>query len=142
MAENFATGRCLCGQVQWAAAAAPIRMVQCHCKDCQRFTGTGHISNAIFNAADVTVTGETAQHATTTDSGNTATRHFCPTCGSRVFGFTTLRPGCISIMVGTADDHSWFEPQAIVYAKRRPAWDLTRQDIPNFDEMPPAKPQV
>lgn len=142
MAEVFAEGRCLCGQVSWVARARPVRMAQCHCKDCQRFSGTGHISNAMFRQDDVTVSGETSQHSVETDSGNTATRHFCSTCGSRVFGFTTLRPGIIGIMAGTADDNSWFEPEAVVYTKRRPAWDITREDIPNFEAMPPTQPRA
>jgi len=46
-----------------------------------------------------------------------------------------------SVPVGCLDDHSWYEPGAVVYTKRREAWDVTRTDIPNFDEMPPPPPE-
>ena len=49
--KPFATGRCQCGAVSFTVAAAPVTMGQCHCKDCQRVTGTGHISLARFNRA-------------------------------------------------------------------------------------------
>ena len=46
--KPFATGQCQCGAVSFTIAAPPVTMGQCHCKDCQRVTGTGHISLARF----------------------------------------------------------------------------------------------
>ena len=135
--EPFATGHCLCGAVSYTINAEPVRMAQCHCKDCQRASGTGHMSLAFFNRDDVEMSGETASFGATADSGNTNTRHFCPTCGSRVYGENSARPGLIGIAVGCADDNEWFATQAVVYAKRRPGWDVTSEDVPNFEAMPP-----
>ncbi len=47
--DKFATGYCLCGEVQFTISSAPLRMGQCHCDDCRRSTGTGHGYN---NAAE------------------------------------------------------------------------------------------
>ena len=33
--QPFATGRCLCGAVQFTISAEPLGTGQCHCKDCQ-----------------------------------------------------------------------------------------------------------
>ncbi len=137
------TGGCLCGAVRFTVKGAPIRMAQCHCLDCQRASGTGHMSNAIFNAADVDVTGETASYASTADSGNTLTRHFCPTCGGCVFLFSQARPGMIVMAAGAFDDSRWFEPQIVLFTKRRPHWDLTTEGVPNFEAgPPPPKPKA
>jgi len=57
-AKPFGTGRCLCGAITFTVAAVPVTMGQCHCKDCQRATGTGHISNARFRCEDVSVSGD------------------------------------------------------------------------------------
>ncbi len=138
--EPFATGRCLCGAVSYTISANPIRMAQCHCKDCQRRSGTGHASNAFFKADDVRIEGPVKGFAVTADSGNIVTWHFCPTCGSRIYAENSARPGVIGIAVGSADDHDWFEPQSVLYAKRRPKWDVTSTAIPNFDTMPPVPP--
>ena len=140
--SKSATGHCLCGAVSYKINAdEPLRMAQCHCKDCQRASGTGHMSLAFFKADDVDIKGETASFSVTADSGNINTRHFCPKCGSRVYGENSARPGMVGIAVGCVDDNNWFKPGAIVYAKDRPVWDQTVGDIPNFEAMPPPPPQ-
>lgn len=136
--EIQASGQCLCGKVDVKIDAVPFRMAQCHCRDCQKISGGGHMSLAFFSEEGVTITGETASYASTTDSGNTTTRHFCSTCGSRISGVNTVRPGVIGIPIGILDQRDWFAPQAIVYCKNRDEWDKTRDDIPNFDAMPQA----
>jgi hypothetical protein len=138
--QPFATGRCLCGAVTYTINSAPVRMAHCHCKDCQRSSGTGHMPLAFFNQDGVAIRGETTSFAATADSGNVATRHFCPICGSRVFSTNSGRPGIVGFAVGCADDNSWFSPAAVVYSKRRQEWDSTPEDIPNFEQMPPPPP--
>jgi hypothetical protein len=122
--DPFAKGHCVCGAVSYTIYSKPIRMAQCHCKDCQRASGTGHTSLAFFKQDDV-------------DSGNINTKHFCPTCGSRVYGENSGRPGVVGIAVGCLDKNDWFSPQAVVYTKGRAAWDKTPEDVPNFERMPP-----
>ena len=90
--EVEASGQCLCGGVRVAVKGTPVRMAQCHCRHCQRASGAGHASNAIFHAADVTITGETKSYTVTADSGNDYTRHFCPACGGRAFATTDTVP--------------------------------------------------
>ena len=124
-----ANGRCLCGAVTVAVSGAPLRMAQCHCVDCQRITGTGHATNALFASSDVTIAGDTNSFAVVADSGNTATRHFCPKCGSRVFGVNSARPGVINLPVGVFEDSSWFKPQLALYNKRRQVWDAFDPDL-------------
>ena len=77
MVETFpVSGQCLCGAIRKTAKAAPFRMAQCHCRDCQRVSGTGQTTNALFNEADVETLGETKGFAVTSDSGSTLTRYF------------------------------------------------------------------
>lgn len=135
--KPFATGRCLCGAVTFTVNAAPLAMGQCHCKDCQQSSGTGHMSLAFFKKADVEVKGALASYGAKADSGNINTRHFCPTCGSRIYGDNSARSHLMGISAGVFDDHSWFTPQRIVYAKDKPAWDMMATDITTFDMMPP-----
>jgi len=137
--EPFATGQCLCGAVRFVANAKPVRMAQCHCRDCQRVSGAGHTSNALLEAASVEVSGHTASYAVTADSGNTLTRHFCPTCGSRIFALNTRRPGMIILAAGTFDDSSWFKPQAALYTRSRHDWDTAAEGVPQFETMPPPR---
>jgi hypothetical protein len=52
------TGRCLCGAVTYSINGQPLGMGQCHCKDCQRASGTGHMSLARFKKDDVAINGK------------------------------------------------------------------------------------
>ncbi|MDA8012284.1 MAG: GFA family protein [Gammaproteobacteria bacterium] len=133
----FAAGSCRCGAVTVTVRDKPKRMVQCHCTDCQKVTGTGHAANAFFAESAVEISGETASYSVTADSGNTVTRHFCPTCGNRMFHHNTGRPGIVTLPAGCFENSDWFAPQIVVYTRNRPAWDLTTNEVPNFEEMPP-----
>ncbi len=136
--KQFASGKCLCGKVNYTIKEEPLKMAQCHCLDCQRSSGTGHLSLAFFSKDKVSIEGETSSFTTQADDGPEITRHFCPDCGSRLYGTNNVNTGLISISVGCLDDHSWFTPQAIVYNKRKPAWDCMDTSLPTFEEMPPA----
>ncbi len=93
---------------------------------------------AFFNEDDVDISGETSEYGAQADSGNTNIRIFCPTCGSRVFGRNSGRPGVISLSVGSADNSDWYKPAAAVYDSCRQPWDQELPDAPKFDAMPPA----
>lgn len=136
--KYFATGQCLCGDVKYTIASAPIRMGQCHCDDCRRSSGTGHASNAFFKKEDVNIEGETSSYDSTTDTGSTITRHFCPKCGSRLYGFNSVAKNMIGIAVGTINESQWFKADFIVYNKSKPKWDCMDANIPVFEEMPPS----
>ena len=135
--EYFASGSCLCGKVKYTISSPPVRMGQCHCDDCRKSTGTGHASNAFFEKDNVDIEGETHSYDSITDTKSIITRHFCPECGSRMFGVSNIFTNIIGIAVGTLEDSSWFKADAIVYNKRKPKWDIMDKDIPTFEEMPP-----
>lgn len=139
--QYFATGQCLCGDVKYTIFSAPVRMGQCHCDHCRRLTGTGHSSNAFFAKDAVRIEGETSRYDSIADTGAVITRHFCPNCGSRLFGTSNVNTNIISVSAGTLDDSSWFKPNAIVYNKRKPTWDFMDESIPAFEEMLPAQPR-
>ena len=136
--KPFATGRCLCGKVSYSIASEPLRMAQCHCDYCQHSSGTGHMSIAFFPKDAITIQGKTSSYTTDSDTNAEITRHFCPECGSRLFGTNNAITTMMGIAVGCIDDNSWFKPEAIVYNKRKPEWDFMDESLPTFDAMPPA----
>ena len=140
MSDTLTTGQCLCGNVTYTLTGQPIQMAQCHCKDCQRASGTGHGALAFFAEEQINVTGEVSSYGVTADSGNTNTRYFCPNCGGRLFGSNSAKPGVRGVAIGSADNTDWFSPRAVVYCKDRAAWDVTSTEVPNFDAMPPPPP--
>ena len=139
--KPFATGSCLCGKVSLKAAVKPLLMGQCHCTDCQKSSGTGHMSLAFFPKETVSIEGETSAYTAVADNGAEVTRHFCPDCGSRLFGTNTVLKTVMGVAVGCLDEHEWFKADRIVYHKRKPVWDFMDETIPVYDEMPPMPPK-
>ena len=132
------TGGCLCGAVRYEARGAPLWSGFCHCRDCQRITGTGHSCYRGFPREAVTVQGETRGYGVTADSGHVSVRRFCPTCGSHIFGEAGNAPGTISIYAGTLDDPSLFKPANAVFVRSRPEWDRMPGGLPEFAALPGA----
>ncbi len=131
------TGACHCGAVTYQTSSDPVRMAQCHCNACRRITGTGHNVQAFFKSDQVEIKGKTSTHDSTSDKGNKRTRHFCTTCGSRLFSENAATPQIIGIAVGSFDDSSWFKPQAILYTSEQSEWDSIDPEIKSFKKMPP-----
>src|SRR3712207_6376462 len=126
MTSRF-SGRCLCGGVTYECTAAPIVMGNCHCRDCQRATGSAYAPGLLVPRSAVVIHGEVRYFEVIGDSGYTLSRGFCPTCGSRLFGGGTRSPQLISIMAGTLDDPTWFRPQADIYVSSAQPWDVMNQ---------------
>ena len=103
-------GGCLCGQVRVTARGQPLRVGICHCLDCRKHHGALFGASAIFRADAVTVTGETREHKG---------RHFCPICGSSVFG----RSGDeVEVNLGALDHPDQFQPTYELWMVRRESW--------------------
>jgi len=104
------TGGCLCGDVRLVATGRPYRVGICHCLDCRRHHGALFHASAIFPQEAVTITGETREFAG---------RHFCPRCGSSVFG----RSGDeVEVNLGALDAPDQFKPTYELWTVRREAW--------------------
>jgi hypothetical protein len=57
------TGGCLCGAVRYQVVGIPLFAVLCHCRDCQRASGTGHVPVMGMPKSSFTVQGETKSYA-------------------------------------------------------------------------------
>ena len=134
------TGRCLCGDCSYTIEGEPVVVAHCHCIDCQRLSGAGHTTGAMFSEAGVTLFGAPAKFALTSDAGNTVTRLFCGTCGSPLFGKNTGMPGFMTVSLGTLDTPDALKPQVAVFARTRRQWDVMDPSVATFDAQPSWKP--
>jgi len=74
-------GGCACGQMRYRLLSAPMFVHCCHCKDCQRQSGTGFALNALIEADRVLLLqGETRLVPLPTDSGRPHDVARCPAC--------------------------------------------------------------
>jgi hypothetical protein len=126
-------GGCACGRLRYRMRSAPMFVHCCHCKDCQRQTGTGFVLNALIEADRVeALSGEARPFAMPTDSGRPHTVFRCPNCGTAVWseygGLTALR----FVRVGTLDDPQALPPDVHIYVRSKLPWITLPGDVPAF----------
>lgn len=138
IAGELYTGGCACGAIRFQIAGEPVFQNECHCRDCQRQSGTGHGSYLSFPRVGVTQTGTAARYDIVADSGHVKTRAFCPTCGSPVFITWSHMPDVFTVHAASLDDPARYRPQAVTYAVRAWPWDRVDEALPKFERMPPA----
>ncbi len=107
--DRFTAG-CLCGQVRVEATGAPYRVGLCHCLDCRKHHGALFHASAIFPESAVEIEGETRAYRG---------RHFCPNCGSSVFGRTADE---IELNLGALDAPNQLTPTYELWTIRRESW--------------------
>ena len=128
-------GGCMCGNIRYECSAEPIIMGNCHCRDCQRSTGTAYAAAILVPSDAVSISGDVKYYDVTGDSGATNGRGFCPNCGSRLFSKPPIAK-FMGIYAGSLDDPSWFQPGMDFYTASAQPWDYLNPDLPKFAKMP------
>lgn len=136
MTQPF-TGGCACGAVRFEVRGEPADMNHCHCRLCQRGSGTGHGSHLTFVDAEVTLTGEARHWIATGELGTRKSRAFCPTCGTPAYMTFPDMPGVFVVYAGTLDEPERFAPQFVMWVSMAQAWDSADAGIPAFEKMRP-----
>ena len=99
------TGSCLCGAIRYELNIPITELRACHCKDCQKASGTGGTVNAMILSSALRITQGTPKRFTKkADSGRTLHRFFCGDCGSPLFSRREVLPEITSLRIGTLDN--------------------------------------
>ena len=111
MSEIDQRGRCLCGEIEYAVSDAPIHTTICHCKMCQRSTGSAYLLEPIFYIGDFKVTKGTPKTYThVSDESDLALYvNFCAECGTKLYQTFERFPEALGVFGGTFDDPDWIE---------------------------------
>ncbi len=133
MARRIAT--CACGQLRIAVEGEPLGVGLCHCRACQRRTGSVFAALASF-AAPFEVSGVATEYVRVGDRGARFTFRFCPVCGTTVFHTEDGESDRVSVAIGAFADPAFPAPQVSVYDSRRHAWVQLPPGTRAFDEDP------
>jgi len=108
-----ATGQCLCGAVKYEITIPekPLYSGLCHCKDCQRYTGTAFASSLMVSKSDVT-------------------------CGSNVLCRSSDWDDQYVMSAGTLDDVSVYKPQINIFTRSAHAHALDAGKLHQFEGFP------
>ncbi len=96
--------------------------VLCHCRDCQRRSGSPFGTIAYYPAGAVSLAGQAREFTRPTDQGNRFTTGFCPECGSTVYAKATKYPALIGVTVGCIANPDFPAPARSVFEEHRHAW--------------------
>ena len=130
------TGGCLCGAVRYTAEADPTSATICHCRDCQKFTGSAFAALVRAHRDNLTIEGTLKTFSSLGGSGNAILRHFCPECGSSIAEEPGTRPGVIILNVGTFDDPAVAQPGREIFRDDGLPWIEVHGDIPRTAKRP------
>jgi hypothetical protein len=131
-----ATGGCLCGAVRYECSADPLFAANCHCRDCQRFSGAPFTANIGVPADALKITGNVTYYERQADSGSMISRGFCPKCGSRVVSKLAANPAMVVIPATTLDDPSIYKPAMDIFTSSAQPWDQLSPATAKFPKMP------
>jgi hypothetical protein len=132
------SGGCACGAIRYQSTAEPVLMLHCHCRDCQRSSGSPFASFVVVPAeAFKLVQGTPSFYATSSEAGGKTRRGFCPECGSPVYGKPDAVPHIVAIRAGSLDDPSWFGPQMDVWTSDAHPWNQLDPALAKFEKYPP-----
>jgi hypothetical protein len=120
---------------------APRLAYACHCRDCQRLTGSA-FSMGLVVAAEAfrLLQGEVLSYRRTTDRGRVATRWVCSGCGTWVTGGPrpgTAPPGTLVVVrAGTLDDTAWVRPRVHFWTSRAQPWVVLPEGDRRYETQP------
>lgn len=116
-------GGCNCGAVRYRVEGDPMVVAQCHCRNCQRQSGSAFSVNLLVKHGNLTTTGELTTYVDKdTLSGAPISRMFCGICGSPILSAFSNGSGMVVVKAGTLDDPTPFAPSVSVWASRVLPW--------------------
>ena len=116
------TARCHCGALLVIATGEPERVYLCHCKACQRRTGTAFHFGATYLKNRVRLEGTRKIYERGADSGYSIRFHFCPNCGSNMYWEGDRNPAVCGVAVGAFDEQSFPSPSDSIWEESIHPW--------------------
>jgi hypothetical protein len=133
MSERAAS--CRCGRLRATVTGEPVRVSVCHCLNCKKRSGSAFAVQARWPRDQVDIEGPSKTFVIVADSGNRATFHFCPECGSDVYyeidgKFDDKFNDLVAIPLGAFDDPYFGAPAYSVWESRKHDWvEIVGPDI-------------
>lgn len=137
MSENGLTGSCECGWIQYELLDKPMIVQACHCRDCQKQSGSAFSVNLWMEASNIRVTGKgqgPAYYPSRGGSGKAHDIYFCDRCGTTMWSHYHAAPGKnFFVKAGTLDDPAQFKPDVHVHTRWKLPWVELDPAIPSFE---------
>jgi hypothetical protein len=131
------TGGCLCGEVRFEIDEPLIGAEYCHCKRCQRRTGTAASVTALAPPGAVRIV-RGADLVKSWDPGDGWAKLFCSNCGGALFCRNPDDPEQYGVRLGALDDDPGIRPSFHQFVAYAAPWEALPEDgLPRYAERRP-----
>ena len=117
-------GGCACGKTRYKLTAAPLIVHACHCRDCQKQTGSAFVLNLWIETAHVEA--DHSMPASVMLKGGSGKPHqvfFCKDCGTRLWSRYHAAPGeTVLLRAGTLDHPEAAPPDVHIFTRSKLPW--------------------
>ena len=129
-------GGCTCRGVRYRMTAPPMFVHCCHCRWCQRETGSAFALNALVEADRIEIlNGQPEIIDTPSQSGKGQKIHRCPDCKIALWSNYAGAGGIIHfVRVGTLDDPDRLPPDIHIFTASMQPWVTLSDEIPVVPE--------
>ena len=132
--QKLAKGGCACGQLRYRLQLPALFVHCCHCRDCQRQTGSAFVLNALIETDRIEIlSGKPEPVGMPTDSGRPHDIYRCPACRIAVWSDYGRRPALRFVRVGTLDEASALPPDVHIFARSKLPWVGLPKEVPAFE---------
>jgi hypothetical protein len=130
-------GGCTCGRVRYRMTALPMFVHCCHCRWCQRETGSAFVINAIIEADRVElIRGAPEIIVTPTLSGRGQKIQRCPDCRIAVWSnYSGAGDRILFVRVGTLDEPDRLPPDIHIFTSSKQPWFSLPTGVPAVSEF-------
>jgi len=137
MLEEEKSGGCLCGDIRYKFNKSnALTTHHCHCKDCQKSTGSGKATILLIPKESLKIDGDLKFYTSTGSEGSHVTRGFCENCGSPVMSFVEENADLRFIKVGSLDDSSWVSITSNFWSSTANSWSPADTEVHSFTHNP------
>ncbi len=136
MNDSSLEGGCTCRAVRYRMASRPLFVHCCHCRWCQRETGSAFALNAMIEADRVTLLqGEVEVVDTPSNSGKGQRISRCPRCRIALWSNYAGAGNAVRfIRVGTLDDPDQLPPDIHIFTSSKQPWVVLPEGSPAVPE--------
>lgn len=128
-------GGCDCRAVRYRVTSRPLFVHCCHCRWCQRESGSAFALNAMIEADRVVNLGSEPELVhTPSESGLGQQIARCPTCKVAVWShYAGSGPVTKFVRVGTLDDPDLLPPDVHIFTASKQPWVVLPSGTPAFE---------
>ena len=129
-------GGCDCRYVRYRMTTAPLFVHCCHCRWCQRETGSAFVLNAMIEADRVQLLGAEPEMVNTPSASGLGQKIArCPRCRIAVWShYAGAGPVVKFVRVGTLDQPDHLPPDIHIFTESKQPWVVIPQGMPAVPE--------